>query len=503
MKRIQCEVCGSASLIKRDDIYECQHCGMQYETDAVRKLLVEIDHSSEVENYLVRAEKFKNEGDYYEAKEYYNKALDFDASNKAANDNLEKIRLIEKWQNYRICNKIMDSNETIESFMKKLLKIDDIACDIYNFIKITSITEKYILGIYYECQLEYNWNATACHNYNEYYYSNGEQRTRTKTRRNPVHGISHYNGEDFFLVSDFSKIFSDYPEKITTPIHDKLENMLKKIKLDYSAIDSEDLSSNCGISIYDGTPIDITYNIDEYQNKKDQLHKSVDKKADRNIKLGIDADSVENYTWTRTVNYRDEIDILIPITAVQYIYKGTKYLAIFDASHSNIVSLSYPIDEEVLNQKNKYAAIQKKYWNYALFLITLSLLITSLGIWFYWTNSISNKLPDEYLYIKLLTDKSLPELHQTAILLVAGIILSLSSFIFAIVQKIKQYRIKKAEDAILKNALESRYSFKEDALNILLDCRNTLNYLNYEAFSPLQNNMNKYSSEIRVKNGVI
>ena len=63
MKKMQCEVCGSTEIKKvSDGIFECQSCGVQYNTTEVKKLLVEvtgkvkIDHSDYI-SFVYRGAK--------------------------------------------------------------------------------------------------------------------------------------------------------------------------------------------------------------------------------------------------------------------------------------------------------------------------------------------------------------------------------------------------------------------------------------------------------------
>lgn len=94
MRKIQCEVCGSSSIIVNDDdLFECQHCGVQYSRDKLRKMLVEIDHSPEVTNFIKRGESFEKAGDVAIAKEYYNKALDLDIDNEIARNAIARVEI--------------------------------------------------------------------------------------------------------------------------------------------------------------------------------------------------------------------------------------------------------------------------------------------------------------------------------------------------------------------------------------------------------------------------
>ena len=50
MKKLQCELCGSNELIKKDGYFVCEYCGTKYTTEEARKLIVEgnIDVSGSV-----------------------------------------------------------------------------------------------------------------------------------------------------------------------------------------------------------------------------------------------------------------------------------------------------------------------------------------------------------------------------------------------------------------------------------------------------------------------
>ncbi len=40
MKAIQCELCGSNQLIKKDGFFQCEFCGTKYTLEEARKLFV-------------------------------------------------------------------------------------------------------------------------------------------------------------------------------------------------------------------------------------------------------------------------------------------------------------------------------------------------------------------------------------------------------------------------------------------------------------------------------
>ena len=82
MNAIQCEMCGSADIIKQDGVYVCQHCGMKYTQDEVRKLMIEgtvdvkgtvqVDNTAFVQKYLQNARRALQKQDWDEVEKYYN-----------------------------------------------------------------------------------------------------------------------------------------------------------------------------------------------------------------------------------------------------------------------------------------------------------------------------------------------------------------------------------------------------------------------------------------------
>ena len=78
MKKMQCEVCGGNEIKKISaTIFECQSCGVQYSTEEVKKLFLEItgevkiDRSADAENMVKRAKQFEKRGNKEKANEYH------------------------------------------------------------------------------------------------------------------------------------------------------------------------------------------------------------------------------------------------------------------------------------------------------------------------------------------------------------------------------------------------------------------------------------------------
>ncbi len=82
MNKIVCEMCGSAELLKKDGVFVCQHCGLQYSADDVKKMMiegtvevkgtVEVDQSGFVARSLANARRAKDKTDWEEVEKYYN-----------------------------------------------------------------------------------------------------------------------------------------------------------------------------------------------------------------------------------------------------------------------------------------------------------------------------------------------------------------------------------------------------------------------------------------------
>ena len=88
MKKIQCEICGSTNIKKiKDSIFECQSCGVQYTTDDVKRLFVEIggtvkidgavkiDKTDRIQNLYQLAEVDIDKTDCGNAQKYYEEII--------------------------------------------------------------------------------------------------------------------------------------------------------------------------------------------------------------------------------------------------------------------------------------------------------------------------------------------------------------------------------------------------------------------------------------------
>jgi hypothetical protein len=83
MKALICELCGSNSFTKTDDLFACDYCHTKYSPDQAKKLMfagaVQVDRSNELNNLLDLASAASLHKNWQEASEYANKALEVDA----------------------------------------------------------------------------------------------------------------------------------------------------------------------------------------------------------------------------------------------------------------------------------------------------------------------------------------------------------------------------------------------------------------------------------------
>ncbi len=86
MKRLICEMCGSADLIKEDGVFVCQSCGCKYSVEEAKKMMVEgvvqvegtvkIDNTDNAETYKNMAIQAYDSGNTAEAYQYFLKVLE-------------------------------------------------------------------------------------------------------------------------------------------------------------------------------------------------------------------------------------------------------------------------------------------------------------------------------------------------------------------------------------------------------------------------------------------
>ncbi len=85
MKKLVCELCGSNNLLKENGVFVCQSCGTQYSVEEARKMMIEgtvnvqgvvqVDNSSQIENYYRNARRAMAQEDWAGVEKYYDLVL--------------------------------------------------------------------------------------------------------------------------------------------------------------------------------------------------------------------------------------------------------------------------------------------------------------------------------------------------------------------------------------------------------------------------------------------
>ena len=85
MKKLSCEVCGSIDILKENDVFVCQNCGIKYALEEVKKMItVKIDNSENIENYLNLAKHEYKLDNCFKSEYYCDKILEIDSKNYEA-----------------------------------------------------------------------------------------------------------------------------------------------------------------------------------------------------------------------------------------------------------------------------------------------------------------------------------------------------------------------------------------------------------------------------------
>lgn len=371
MDRIRCETCGSNDIKKiDDDLFVCQSCGIQYSRSSIQKMLgtVTIDHTSEVENTLKRAEQFEAGGDMDTAKEYYNKALDMDAENQKAFERLSEINAKQSFDGYYVVKSTLSQEEVIDHFVKELSMTKSIACDIYKELKITSVTTEYNAFVFEKATFKHEWSAVQLKNYYENQtvyettYENGRpvQKPQTKrvkkTNRIQRSGTNIHTSSALYHASNTAlkrmnvglkndeKILA---EMVASALYDKWD-LYKPKKLKPNDV----ILSENGAS-YDGIALNLNLDVNICKNKSAALRERGDQEAVQEIIPQIGGDGYENLNAMYEIVEHDTTCIAFPITVIRYTYKEKEYVAVCDnVKHTLTMPKMYPCDKEIANARS-------------------------------------------------------------------------------------------------------------------------------------------------------
>ena len=372
MKKMQCEVCGSTEIKKvSDGIFECQSCGVQYNTAEVKKLLVEvtgkvkIDHSEEVENNIKRAAQYEEAGNDAKAAEYYNAALDMDADNKVAQKRVKEIADQQELEDYYIIEPDVDPQENVRQFLEQLAATQNIACDIYKEIAIKSVTEKYMTFYFMKAKYQVDWTATACHIYyenqtvyKERYDSTLKRRVKEpvtekvqRVNRVPQSGTHIFNSEELVLASEsLGKHFTVETDTAKRALLSAFETQQDSKYSTYNTqkINPRDVQKEDGKFLYKGFVLDAQIDKRIYSDRKKKMADTASERAAPEITNSIGGDYYENLNATRYTLSESVAYVCIPVQIIEYTYKGKNYAALSDLlSYTTTMPLIYPCDTEL------------------------------------------------------------------------------------------------------------------------------------------------------------
>ena len=94
MKKLICEMCGDANLIKDNGVFVCQSCGCKYTFEEAKKMMIDgivevtgtvkVDNTEQIENMLVNARRLYKDERFKEAQTLYQQVLAVDRNNVEA-----------------------------------------------------------------------------------------------------------------------------------------------------------------------------------------------------------------------------------------------------------------------------------------------------------------------------------------------------------------------------------------------------------------------------------
>lgn len=398
MKKMQCEVCGGNEIKKISaTIFECQSCGVQYSTEEVKKLFLEItgevkiDRSVDAENMVKRAKQFEKRGNKEKANEYYEKALDYDADNAEAlsalnydSSTLEDMYVLEK---------NINKEETLNNFFLALSSKENIAPDFFTDFEIINCTEKYFPFSLCDCEVKGTFTGTSCYRievpYTDYEekrerLSNGQWVTkkvpvtkyRTEIDKKPASGsFESYSRELYSISGELNTLITSTKakdiDKIKIPngvINDEkiceavifkdMENCIKSIvnknNTDFSLIYGNELIIDGEKLTYKGCSMSgsaaIKKDLSWAERATKQFSMSVLDDSESACRRNCPGDLCEDIRYTEMSRNEQKSVVFIPICIIKYAYKGDFYIAVL-IQHSccKKLALTYPKDMAVNN----------------------------------------------------------------------------------------------------------------------------------------------------------
>ena len=339
MKRIQCEVCGSVDIQKvSEDVFACQSCGVQYRSEDVKKLLVEIkDILEDIEEKM--PDKTQNMGQQPEK------------------DSL--------WDHCYWVEPKIDPSENVKHFLQYLDKSEEIACDVYKELSIESVKEYYLPFYFIKGQYSVAWSAIACHHFYEnetvfekqFNAKRGEWTSIPVTKQvEKIKRVSR-NGEQNCSCSSFElasgnlvKLFSKGDKEMKRELLQAFDNQqdIKRREYTFNKIDPMQIRQEGDRFYFQGWEIDPQMDPQVAVEGKSRLRSHAGVVVKNKAQADLHGGYFENYSYSTSVREENLSFVYVPVQVIIYRYKDQCYTAVSDlVSTTRTFPATYPRDKDL------------------------------------------------------------------------------------------------------------------------------------------------------------
>lgn len=239
MKKIVCEMCGSSNVTKKGEVFVCADCGMQYDTEAAKALMVEVtgkvdvtgstvtvDNSEEVKNLLEIARRSLSESNYQNAEKYFEMLLVKDANNWEASFYSAYCQAMQGKIGEILKNALLVKNSSVNAF-NLILKNPDVEEQKKELKKMVASAEN--------AAIVFHSNA---YSFFQQFVGKGTASMAAKTREEYISRKFAAVNIYFTLAENIERIYKDHPDmvKFSIELYKKgLAMNQKKGMLDYYA----------------------------------------------------------------------------------------------------------------------------------------------------------------------------------------------------------------------------------------------------------------------------
>lgn len=375
MKKIQCEVCGGNDIRKTDDnIFVCQHCGIQYRSEDMSKLLVEI------KDILENIDK-----EITEKKEPPQEAPK------------------SQWDNCYVVDAKVAPEDNVKHFLRYLEKAEHIACDIYKEISIENTKEFYLPFFLIKGQYVVNWSAIACHVYyeNEVVYIDRYNSTLGKWEKEPTTrqveriqrtsrtgkqdcGCSSFLPASMVLKNQFGELSAEDKTNLFDAFQSQQE---AKRTTDYhpQPLDQARLQKKNDCFYYGNWQILNEMDLDIANQERGNLRSRAKRIVRNRAQNDLNGGYFENYSASQSVVSEQLSFVYIPVQVITYRYKGQVYAAVSDlATLTQTVPAIYPCDQNLVQTQEQMEEKTEQANRYSGFTVlgVLSLILEGFALFF-------------------------------------------------------------------------------------------------------------------------